>query len=103
MSVRDKKSLIRTIVSLRGAIQALGVNSIGVFGSFVEDTPSDESDVDILVEFSPGTKSFDNFVELGFLLEEALGREVDIVTRASLSPHIGPTILDQVEYVDFDS
>ena len=57
-----------------------------------------KSDIDILVEFEPGQKTFDNFMRLAFFLEELLGRRVDLVTMESLSPHIGPFILDKVEY-----
>lgn len=33
-----------------------------------------------------------------FYLDELLGRKVDLVTRESLSPYIGPRILPQFEY-----
>ncbi len=39
-----------------------------------------ESDVDVLVEFEPGRKSFDNFMLVAFLLEDLLGRRVDLLT-----------------------
>ena len=38
-------------------------------------------------------------MQLAFLLEELLQRRVELVTREALSPHIGPKILDEVEYV----
>ena len=61
------------------------------------------SDVDILVSFTPEKKTFDNFMHLGFFLEDLLGRTVDLVTTESLSPHIGPHILSEVEYVSTGS
>ena len=61
-----------------------------------------DSDVDVLVEFMPGKKSFDNFLELCFFLEDLLGRRVEALTLESLSPHIGPRILDEVQYVSLD-
>jgi predicted nucleotidyltransferase len=48
----------------------------------------------------PGEKSFDNFMAVSFLLEEELGRPVELVTRKALSPHLGPHILQNVEYVE---
>jgi predicted nucleotidyltransferase len=54
------------------------------------------SDVDLLVEFIPEKKSFDNFMELSFFLEGLLGRKVELVTPQSLSKHIGPHILNEV-------
>ncbi len=50
----------------------------------------------------PGKKSFDNFLELCFFLEDLLGRRVEALTPESLSPHIGPRILDEVQYVSLD-
>lgn len=61
-----------------------------LFGSFVKEADVDDSDVDILVDFEPEKKTFDNFMVLSFLLEDLFGRNVDLVTTQSLSPHIGP-------------
>lgn len=80
-------------------IRALGVKRLGLFGSFVRGEQRPDSDVDILVEFEPGQKTFDNFMELSFLLEELLQRRVELVTLEALSPHIGPYILAEVEDV----
>ena len=82
----------------RDALGSLGVYRFGLFGSFVTGKQDAESDVDLLVEFKPGRKSFDSFMSLAFLLEDILGRKVDLVTRESLSPYIGPKILAEVEY-----
>ncbi|MCX6999018.1 MAG: nucleotidyltransferase family protein [Candidatus Sumerlaeota bacterium] len=82
-----------------GQFHTLGVKRLGLFGSFVRGEPSTKSDVDILVEFETGQKTFDHFIQLSFLLEEIFQRRVEIVTPESLSPHIGPHILREVEYV----
>jgi len=52
-----------------------------------------------LVDFLPEHYTFDNFMELAFLLERELGCKVELVTRAALSPYIGPQILKEVENV----
>ena len=80
-------------------IQALGVASLSVFGSFVRGEQRTDSDVDMLVEFKEGKKTFDNFMSLSFLLEDVLGRRVELVTRKSLSRHCGPRILREAEDV----
>ena len=84
-------------------IRDLGVRRYGLFGSFVRGQTTEQSDIDILVEFEPGQKTFDNFMKLAFFLEELLGREVDLVTAESLSPYIGPHILKEVEYASIGS
>ena len=73
----------------------------GLFGSFVRDTAVDQSDVDMLVVFDPALKTFHNFMDLCFFLEDLFGRKVDVVTPESLSPFIGARILQEVEYVPF--
>ncbi len=47
----------------------------------------------MLVEFSPGQKSFDHFMALGDLLEQVLGTDVELVTPESLSPFLKAHIL----------
>ena len=71
-----------------------------LFGSFQRGGPDAESDVDLLVEFVLGEKSFDNFMAVSFLLEEEFGRPVALVPPEAPGPHIGPHILQSVEYVE---
>jgi predicted nucleotidyltransferase len=52
-----------------------------------------------LIDFLPHQKTYDNYIGLAFYLEELTGRKIELVTRASLSPYIGPHILKQVENV----
>ncbi len=70
---------------------------MGLFGSLVTQKP--ESDVDLLVDFDPRKKTFANYFELSVLLEQILGRRIELVTRQSLSPILGPYILNEVEDV----
>ena len=99
MPVQNKAEIIERLLSVRQQLSALGATDIGLFGSFATGTPTADSDVDFLVTFAPGKHSFDNFMDLSFLLENLLGRRVEIVTPESLSPHIGPHILKEVEHV----
>ena len=94
--VSTKDEIIKRILEERERLVFLGV---GLFGSFVRGDQNSLSDVDILVEFTPEKHTFDNFMEISFLLEELLGRKVEVVTPESLSPHIGPHILKEVERV----
>lgn len=98
MLVDNKEQIVTKMMASRSSLAALGVHRFGLFGSFVKNEQTDASDVDLLIEFKPGRKSFDNFMDLSFLLEEMFGRKVDIVTPESLSPYIGPKILAEVEY-----
>jgi uncharacterized protein len=83
----------------REQIEALGVRRLALFGSVIRGEARPESDVDLLVQFAPGTKSLDSFMALCFLLEELLEHRVELVTTESLSPYIGPHILREAEDV----
>ncbi len=98
--VQTKAQVMTRLQACQQEFERLGVVRCGVFGSFVRDVDiRDESDVDILVAFDPEKKTFRNFMNLAFHLEEIFGRRVDLVTTESLSPYIGPYILAEVEYV----
>lgn len=97
MAVRNKEEVLRLLRDNARELRDYGVRRFGLFGSFARETQSADSDVDLLVEFEAGQKSFDNFMRLAFFLEETFGRRVDLVTPESLSPHLGPRILREVE------
>ena len=103
MGVLKKEDLLQIIGAHHEELMALGVRRYGLFGSFAREQSTEQSDIDILVEFEPDQKTFDNFMQLAFLLEDLLGREVDLVTIESLSPHIGPHILKEVEYASISA
>lgn len=77
---------------------AHGVRRIGIFGSHARGEARAESDIDLIVEFDAGKKSYDNFIELCFFLEELLGRKVDLLTPESLSPFIRPYVEKDLHY-----
>lgn len=98
-AVDTTQEVIERLRVHRDRIQSLGARKLGLFGSFARGESGRESDVDLLVEFEEGKKSFDNFLALAELLEELLAREVELVTREGLSPYLGPRILAEVKDV----
>jgi len=56
------------------------------------------SDIDVLAEFYPNQKTFDNYMELKFFLERILHRKVDLVIKEAVKPRIKPYILNEVLY-----
>jgi len=98
--IHNKKELMSILHDKKDTIRSFGVKELNLFGSFAKDQHINElSDIDLLVEFEEGKKSFDNFIELNFFLEEITGRKVELVTHKSLSQFIGPHILNQMEHV----
>lgn len=74
------------------------VSKIGLFGSFVKDTVTENSDIDILVDFSKPITIF-TFIELEDFLTVELGRKIDLVSEKGLKPIIKTKILREVVYV----
>jgi predicted nucleotidyltransferase len=77
---------------------ALGARRIGVFGSFARGEARSDSDVDVYVEFDDAKRTYDNFFALHELLENLLGRRVDLVTDKSLTETKARLILPTVRY-----
>jgi len=78
--------------------QKFGVRRIGIFGSFARGEEREDSDLDVLVVFEEGQKTFDNYMDLKFYLEDFFGREVDIVTERALKPQLKDIIMKEVVY-----
>ena len=97
--VSTKKEVLDVLEKNKSKLNAFGVRQFSLFGSFLYDQATDESDVDLLVEFEPDKKTFTNFSNLVFYLEELLDRRVEVITKESLSPYIGPHILREAEHV----
>ena len=68
------------------------VVKIGVFGSMAMGEATEKSDIDLLVEFSK-RKSLLALVAIERKLSLALGRKVDLLTEASISPYLRDRIL----------
>ncbi len=99
----NKTAILGILKSSQAQFSALGVRRLGLFGSRVRETPRPDSDIDLLVEFAPGRKNFDNFMQVCEFLENSLPYSVDVVTAESLSPYLKPHILKEVEYVTFSA
>ena len=95
----DRDTVRRQIREAEPDLRTLGVLRLSLFGSVQRNEAGPASDVDLLVEFEPGRKSYDNFLAVSDLLEQLLGRRVELVTTDALSPFIGPHILAEAEDV----
>ena len=68
------------------------VKRASLFGSIVREEMTDESDIDILIEFK-GEKSLLDLAGLKIALEEALKCKVDVLTYDSIHPLLKDQIL----------
>lgn len=79
--------------------QECGVISLALFGSAARDQMTEESDVDVLVEFTRPVTS-KKYFDAQFRLEDALGTSVDLVTKTSLKPSVRPFVVRDAIVVD---
>jgi predicted nucleotidyltransferase len=63
------------------------VATLGLFGSTARGEETEDSDIDLLVQFSK-RKSLLAMIALERHLTTALGHKVDLVTEAALSPYM---------------
>lgn len=69
-----------------------GARNVRVFGSVARGQANANSDLDLLVNLDAGRSLLD-LIALKQELEDLLGREVDVVTEAALSPYLREQVL----------
>ena len=74
------------------------VSRIGVFGSMARGEANEQSDIDLIVEFSK-RKSLLALVTLERKMSETLGRQVDLLTEAALSPYLRDRVMSDLQVV----
>ncbi len=97
--VLNRDQAVQRLTACEPEIRALGVARLALFGSVLRGQARADSDVDLLVQFAPGEKTYGRFFALSELLEAHLGRPVELVTTEALSPFIGPRILAEAQDV----
>jgi predicted nucleotidyltransferase len=75
-------------------LKRAGVKRSSIFGSAARGELKKKSDVDFLVELKSGSSLLD-LAGLKLDLEDAIGRQVDLVTFRSLSPLIREKVLGE--------
>lgn len=98
-----KDNFIKVVNENREYLRELGVISIGIFGSVSREEDVKNSDYDIIVEFEKNKKSFKTYNALCDFIEHNFGEKSDLITKESLSPYIGPHILEETMYVKIAS
>lgn len=76
---------------LRSLAAERGYAKLAVFGSIARREARIDSDIDLIVEAPAGTSSFD-FIRFRQLLEQVLGREIDLVEYGGLKPGLDDDI-----------
>ena len=71
--------------------QRYGVTRLALFGSFARNQATDDSDIDILVQFD-GPATSKAYFGTQFYLEDLLGHPIDLVTNKALRAELRPYV-----------
>ena len=94
-----REEALNTLRSNLESIERFGVDRIGLFGSLARSEATAESDIDVLVHFSKGNKTFDNYMDLRFYLETLFGEHsIDLVVEEAVKPRIRDSVLRDAVY-----
>lgn len=98
MPMITKNDILNKLNDLKPILhREYSVKQIGLFGSFSDNSYTDDSDIDLLIEFERpiGWKYF----SLQIYLENIFGRKIDLVTKNALKEQIKESVLKQVKYI----
>jgi predicted nucleotidyltransferase len=90
-SVHPEELLDAAAPVLRALAEDHGYRQLAVFGSVARHEAREDSDIDLIVEAPEGTSSF-GFVRFKRLVEQILGREVDLSEYGGLKPKLDDDI-----------
>lgn len=94
----DKHEIFNIIKINKKHLKKYGVKRIGLFGSYAKGNQKEHSDLDFIIEFEEGKKSFDNYMELNFLLKDLFDKDIDLVIAGTIKPELKDSIMESVEY-----
>ena len=81
---------ITALQARAAAVRAMGATGLYLFGSTLRDAAQPESDLDLFVDYDPGSRfnAFD-LIGIKLFLEEELGTAVHATARDGLHPVLG--------------
>lgn len=91
-----KKQAKHIISDNLDCLSQYSVKKLAFFGSIVRNEQTENSDIDVLVEFNKA--SYKNFIGLTRELEALFDCHVDLVTFKALDKHIKQAVLKEAEY-----
>lgn len=91
-------AILNTLNAHGAKLRELGVEQIGVFGSYVRGEARLDSDLDILVKMKNEDYSLFDLLGIKAYLEELFPCEVDVVPLDSIKPAYRAEILNEVVY-----
>ena len=80
-------------------LEAYQITRLGIFGSYARCQQTDDSDIDVLVEYENAPTLY-KIIELRDYLSELFSVKVDVVTKNGLKERIRERVLAEVIYLE---
>ena len=95
-----REELLRKLQEIKPLVQSrYKVRSLGLFGSWVREEANSESDINLLVEFTPDADLLD-WVGLMLYLQDMFNKPVDVVPKHALRDELRQKILRETIFVN---
>lgn len=101
-TLHTKEEILKLLKENQEQIKEFGVSKLGLFGSYAKGEETDESDIDFVVLFDEGQKTYDNLFGVAEYLESLFKCKVDVLTDKSISSWLKPHIDEHISYVEFN-
>jgi predicted nucleotidyltransferase len=82
----SRTDIIAALRAKAADIKGLGATSLYLFGSAARNEATEQSDVDLFIDYDPERFSFVELIRLRERLSTVLGRQADLTTREGLHP-----------------
>jgi uncharacterized protein len=88
-----RQEAIDRLKATSDAVVGMGATGLYLYGSTARDKGRDDSDLDLFVDYDPGSKfNALDLISIKLFLEDRLGIEVDLTTSDGIHPRLRPTI-----------
>ena len=96
----QRENICAELKALEKPLRERGLTALALFGSTARGTAGPDSDVDVLIDIAPNIRfSLVDLVSLKDLLEDRLGRKVDVVTSEGIDPAIRDRVIREARTV----
>jgi uncharacterized protein len=76
------------------------IQKVSLFGSYLHGDAKEDSDVDVLVEFTPGSHiGLFEYVEIQYTIEDHIQKKVDLLTPDGLSKFFRDKVINEAELI----
>ena len=98
--MKSRDEVLKILTSQKSSLlEAYQITRLGIFGSYARDQQTDDSDIDVLVEYENAPTLY-KIIELRDYLSELFSVKVDVVTKNGLKERIRERVLAEVIYLE---